>query len=158
MRSIAPKPGHGVPDSCSDTLERSDATSIGDDGSSTSAELLIKLPNGEMLPLSKLPVTKENTFRGYSIRNPNNDMTRLTDTVSREDDGSIEISDPEINNYDNPRQKLKELIASKSGSSSKLVDTNKTVNPFISIVQVMYLNLMAFRYMSHSYTIKSFDD
>ena len=144
LRSIAPKPGYGVPDSCSDTLERSDASSTGDEGSSISAELLIKLPNGEMLPLSKLPVTKENTFRGYSIRNPSNDTIRLTDTASQADGGSIEISDPEINHDENPRQRLKDLIASKSGSSSKLVDTNKTVNPYISIVQVMYLNLMAY--------------
>ena len=144
MRNIAPKPGYGILDSCTDTLERSDASSTGDDVSSTSAELLIKLPNGEMLPLSKLPVTKENTFRGYSIRNPNNDMNRLTDTASRADDGSIEISNPEINHDENPRQRLKELIASKSDSSSKLVDTKKTVKPYISIVQVLYLNSMAF--------------
>ena len=115
----------------------------------TSAELLIKLPNGEMLPLSKLPVTKENAFRGYSIKNPNNDMIRLTNTVSRADDDSIEISNPEIDNEENPRQKLKDLIASKTGSSSKLIDTKKTVNPYISIVQVMYLNLIAFEYMVH---------
>ena len=144
LRSIAPKPGHGVPDSCSDTLDRLDATSTGDEGSSTSAELLIKLPNGEMLPLSKLPVTKENAFRGYSIKNPNNDMIRLTNTVSRADDDSIEISNPEIDNEENPRQKLKELISSKSDFSSKLVDTKKTVKPFISIVQVMHLHLIAF--------------
>ena len=154
MRSIAPKPGYGVLDSCTDTLERSDASSTGDEGSSTSAELLIKLPNGEMLPLSKLPVTKENTFRGYSIRNPNNDMIRLTDTTPRAGDGSIEISNTEIDNDENPRQKLKDLIASKSDSSSKLVDTKKTVNPYISIVQVMYLNLMTSEYVSNSYTIK----
>ena len=141
MRSIAPKPGYGVPDSCTDTLERSDATST--EGSLTSAELLIKLPNGEMLPLSKLPVTKENTFRGYSIKNPNNEMIRFTDTVPRADDESIEISNPEIDNDENPRQKLKELIATKSDSSSKLVDTKKTVKPYISIVQVMHLDLMA---------------
>ena len=158
MRSIAPKPGYGVHDSCTDTLERSDASSTGDEGSSISAELLIKLPNGEMLPLSKLPVTKENTFRGYSIRNPNNYMTRLTDTVSQEDDGSIEISDPEINHDENPRQKLKDLIASKSGSSSRLVDTKKTVNPFISIVQVMCTNLMTSEYKNRKVYNQMFDD
>ena len=78
-------------------------------------------------------------------------MTRLTDTVSREDDGSIEISNPEIDTEENPRQKLKDLIASKSGSSSKLNDTKKPVNPYISIVQVMCTNLMTVEYKKKVY-------
>lgn len=106
----------------------------------TSAELLIKLPTGEMLPLSKLPVTQERTFGGYVLSNATNINDLSIETASQLD-GSTNAN-PDDDMIKDPKQKLKSILEGRPESSFALGKRKKSSDPMISLVQVGYCLLI----------------
>ena len=101
----------------------------------TSAELLIKLPTGEMLPLSKLPVTQERTLGGYVLGSSTNSNDLSIETSSQLD-GSTNTNPDDMNK--DPKQKLKSILEGKPENSFALGKRKKSSDSMISLVQVGY--------------------
>ena len=106
----------------------------------TSAELLIKLPTGEMLPLSKLPVTQERTLGGYVLSNATNSSDISIETASQLDGCTNSNTDDDI--IKDPKQKLKSILEGKPENSFALGKRKKPSDPIISLVQVGYCFLI----------------
>ena len=118
-------------------FDKNNCASTKDESSYTSAELIIKLPNGEMLPLSKLPVTKEKGVRGYSKSTPSTDEEGVSSqSASRCKRTSTYTSNTSNSSGENPKEILKNILENKPKSSNTCTDSNKSSTPIISLVQV----------------------
>ena len=89
-----------------------------------------------MLPLSKLPVTRENVLRGYSIRNPSSNSIISSESTSKLSPSSSDNSNMINSGTHGAKQKLKTILENKSESSTTAKDREKTSSPIISVVQV----------------------
>ena len=137
MRSIAPKGFGERSASNSDGIEEDGGETTKDSSAFTSAELIIKLPNGEMLPLSKLPVTKEKGLRGYSISTPSAD----NDSISSQFLSKFKASSTYNSNTSNSRSEsskeiLRSMLENKEKCSAAPKNSDKTSTPVFSVVQV----------------------
>ena len=103
-----------------------------------SAELLIKLPNGEMLPLSKLPMTKENSLRIPGESNLNEDNSAHLESTTKRLSSMETFPNTSKCGDVKSKQNLKNILGSKLGSSTAPDDGNKIGDPIISVVQVRY--------------------
>ena len=136
LRCIAPKTSNGYTLSNSVGLAKRKIDRTADEPTCTSAELLIKLPTGEMLPLSKLPVTKENRIGEYSLTNAacSNDVSG--ESASQMDGSRVSNLNPGVDVTYDPKQRLKDMLEGKPESSYKVASDKSSSDPIISLVQV----------------------
>lgn len=85
-----------------------------------------------MLPLSKLPLTKDGRLGGFSMTNSAspNDISMASD--SQLDDSS----NLNVGSVDNPKLKLKSILEGKPESSVTVADNKHSSDQMISLVQV----------------------
>ena len=90
-----------------------------------------------MLPLSKLPVTKEKGHRGYSIANfqPDKDIISSQST-SKCSASSTDNSNTSNSRSEHPKEILKNMLENKQKSSVDPKDRDTTSSPVFSVVQV----------------------
>ena len=113
---MAPK-GSGAA-SFSNQYSTEEKTDKHDGSVSASAEILIRLPNGEMLPLSKLPVKKEQGLGGYSITNQTDNPIMSPELTSEIDNGSTPAPTNSRYGEKDPKQKLRSILENKKEYSS----------------------------------------
>ena len=117
--------------------DEDDVVNAKDSSESTSAELIIKLPNGEMLPLSKLPITKENGLRGYSINTPSAEYDSISSqSLSKCKAAPSYNSDTSNSRMEHPKELLKSMLENKQNRSATPYDSDKTSSSILSVVQV----------------------
>ena len=89
-----------------------------------------------MLPLSKLPVTREHRLGEYSLNNAAYSNDLLVESASQIDGSRISNPNPEAGGIYDPKQRLKDILEGKPESSYKISNRTSSSDPIISLVQV----------------------